>query len=538
MARSRLMDQLLRAAHAAPDDTARTALVCAPDPDVPGDAGRRRALQGATAGAVALGTGVFAAPLLAAPDSANARALLARLTRTRGVAVVGAGIAGLACATELARNGVGAQVFEASNRAGGRCWSLRDTFRGQVAERGAEFIGSSHHAMRGYAQALGLQLEAVDGDAGFHHFGGRRWTAAEVAAEFRAFVEVIGEDIATVGAPMAGRAHPQAELFDLMTLDEYLVLYGAGSLLRSVLRNAVLAEFGSELDEVSALAFLRFVHGDRRSTFAHGHPGASLRVVGGNDLIPTGLARALPQPVRYGHRLVAVSRLFTGGVRLTFDIGGQRVQSNHEAVVLAVPFSVLREVEFDANVDMPAWKREAIDGAQMGDASRLVVGFQRPFWRERGDSGSGRTDLPYVQSVWEANPSKAGQLGAILSQQVGGAAARRMSAASVQSDAAGFVAALDEVLPGTARLATRARDGRFIAISENWTANRFSRGAMPRPQPGYFTRFAHTEATPLGDILFAGDHTSSFYEWQGFMEGAALSGLRAAAEVCALGVGR
>ena len=53
---------------------------------------------------------------------------------------------------------------------------------------------------------------------------------------------------------------------------------------------------------------------------------------------------------------------------------------------------------------------------------------------------------------------------------------------------------------------------------------------MPRPQPGYFTRIAHAEAVPVQNLFFAGDHTSSFYEWQGFMEGAVLSGLRAASE--------
>jgi monoamine oxidase len=33
---------------------------------------------------------------------------------------------------------------------------------------------------------------------------------------------------------------------------------------------------------------------------------------------------------------------------------------------------------------------------------------------------------------------------------------------------------------------------------------------------------------PADNLLFAGEHTNSFYEWQGFMEGAALSGIAAA----------
>jgi len=35
----------------------------------------------------------------------------------------------------------------------------------------------------------------------------------------------------------------------------------------------------------------------------------------------------------------------------------------------------------------------------------------------------------------------------------------------------------------------------------------------------------------VGNLFFAGEHTSSFYEFQGFMEGGVVSGLRAAAEV-------
>ena len=41
------------------------------------------------------------------------------------VGIVGAGLAGLACARELRRNGIVATLFDANDRVGGRCWSLR-----------------------------------------------------------------------------------------------------------------------------------------------------------------------------------------------------------------------------------------------------------------------------------------------------------------------------------------------------------------------------------------------------------------------------
>ena len=39
--------------------------------------------------------------------------------------VVGAGLAGLTCAYRLKQAGIAAQVHEASDRLGGRCWTIR-----------------------------------------------------------------------------------------------------------------------------------------------------------------------------------------------------------------------------------------------------------------------------------------------------------------------------------------------------------------------------------------------------------------------------
>jgi monoamine oxidase len=540
MTRSDWMEQVRRLARVGQacartgDDVGEAVTRSAPDSQ-----DRRRLIQAAVGGVAAAGLGIVAPPLLAA-TAQDARGLYARLTNTRGVAIIGAGLAGLACATELTRLGVPTQVFEAAQRVGGRCWSARNVFPGQVAERGAEFIGSSHHAMLGYARMLGLPLEAVDGSGGrtFHHFAGQRHSDVEIANEFRAFADFIREDLAPLGAPHAERFCARAEALDFMTLDEYLTLYGASGLLRSVLGNAFLGEFGSDLDEVSALAFLRFIYGDRRSKFGQDDAGGSLRVVGGNDLIASGLAQKLPRPVQLGHRLVALTRKLGGTTRLTFDLRGKYVQRDFDAVVLALPFSVLRDVEM-RGVAMSSWKRQAIDKSEMGDSSRLLVGFSRPYWRESGDTGSGRSDLPSLQNAWETNPSRAGRAGAVIAHQVGGQAARNLLPATTQMDATGFVASLEEVLPGAMQTVTRDRRGKILATSQNWSIDPNSRGAFPRPQPGYFTRIAHAEATPVdGNLLFAGDHTSSFYEWQGFMEGAVLSGLRAASEACDYMMGR
>ena len=48
-----------------------------------------------------------------------------------------------------------------------------------------------------------------------------------------------------------------------------------------------------------------------------------------------------------------------------------------------------------------------------------------------------------------------------------------------------------------------------------------------------YATIAGLEATPVGNVFFAGEHADSFYSWQGFMEGACLSGLATANAILA-----
>jgi oxygen-dependent protoporphyrinogen oxidase len=58
------------------------------------------------------------------------------------VVVVGAGLAGLAAASELVRRGFDVTVLEASGRVGGRMTS--DEIDGVVIDRGAQFLSSAY----------------------------------------------------------------------------------------------------------------------------------------------------------------------------------------------------------------------------------------------------------------------------------------------------------------------------------------------------------------------------------------------------------
>jgi monoamine oxidase len=464
------------------------------------------------------------------------RSALAAPSVSGGVAIVGAGLAGLSCAYTLAGKGVRASVFEASERAGGRCFSLYNFFPGQVAERGGEFIDTGHVTMRGFANAFGLSLEAVSKMPGevFYFIDGQHYDEAQVVEEFRAFVPALREDLQKLTPPTADNFTEDDRILDFTNMKDYLATRGAGPLIGKVLDVAYNIEYGREIEEQSCLNLLLFIHADRRSKFRPFGVFSDERfhVVEGNDGITTGLANSLPQGVTFGHRLLRARKLSDGRVQLAFNVGGKTVETEHEAVVFAIPFSVLREVELDASLGLPDWKRFAIDNFQYGTNSKMMIGFNgRPWLDLYGSNGTSySTGLPNHQNTWETNPIRATGSNAILTDYSGGKRGERLDPNKVQTEASRFLADLENIYPGAGSFVTRNARGRILVHLENWSKNPLVKGSYTCNAPGYFTTIAGNEQKPVGNLFFAGEHTDSFYSWQGFMEGACLSGLTAATE--------
>ena len=452
------------------------------------------------------------------------------------VAVVGAGLAGLACADALAAHGIAASVYEAADRVGGRCWSLRGFFPGQVAERGGELIDTLHGTMRGYARELGLTLEARTKEPGeaFFYFDGARVPESTVVDEWRAFVPAIQADLRALGEPTADSFTEADRELDLTSLAEYLETRGASPVIQQALDVAYTIEYGLETDRQSCLNLLLFMHADRRSRFQPFgvFSDEKYHVVEGNDAIPEGLAARLPRAVEHGMELVRVSKRSDGRIQLDLRSGSSTVRRTHDAVVLSVPFSVLRGVTLDASLGLPAWKTDAIETLGYGTNSKLMVGFAGKPWRAHGGNGDAYADLPSLQNTWETNASVAGGT-SVLTDYTGGDLGASLDPRRTDRETASFLADLERVFPGASAAASRDARGRHVAHLEAWPTNPYSRGSYTCNQPGYFTTIAGNEAKPVDNLFFAGEHTDSFYEWQGFMEGAALSGLRAAGEVVA-----
>jgi monoamine oxidase len=497
---------------------------------------RRTLLKGATvvgAGLVAgSGAQAWAGPSLSGGKTGDLR-----------VGIIGAGMAGLACAYDLKGAGILATVHETNDRVGGRMFSMGGafpgpvSFPGQVVELGGELIDTGHKTILGYAQQFNLAKESYLKPPGevFYFFGGQRYAESAVVDEYRAFVATMRSDLQQLSAEPTADVHTAADRqFDLIDLRTYLETRGAGPVVKAAIIAAYEAEYGLTADQQSCLNFLFFIRANRRSRFEpFGVSDERYHLVGGNQQIPREVAARLPGQVRYGERLEAVRKTAAGAIELTLRRGSTAITATYDAVVISVPFTVLRSVALDVSLGLPAWKTLAIQQLGYGTNAKMMVGFNGPVWSELGSNGASYSNLPNHQDTWEANPSRATSQSAVLVDYSSGPRGASLDPRNVQREAERFLLDLNKVYPGAAQRATRDASGKILAHLEHWPSNPNTLGSYTAYKPGQFTSIAGNEGKAVGNLFFAGEHTNSFYWWQGYMEGAALSGKDAASAILA-----
>ena len=127
-------------------------------------------------------------------------------------------------------------------------------------------------------------------------------------------------------------------------------------------------------------------------------------------------------------------------------------------------------------------------------------------------------------------PSKTGAPGAdptrpVITDYGFGERGRRLL--SVDPDGADFLGGYDHIFPGAAAAVVPLLDGKRFARA-HWPSEPNALGSYTCNQPGYFTTMEGWLGEPAANLAFAGEHTDSFHNFQGFIEGAAQSGIRAA----------
>ncbi|HEU4942048.1 MAG TPA: NAD(P)/FAD-dependent oxidoreductase [Gaiellaceae bacterium] len=448
--------------------------------------------------------------------------------------VVGAGLAGLTAAYRLKQAGVVAEVHEASDRVGGRCWTIRGAFaQGQIAEHGGELIDQGHAAIRQLAAELDLKLDnLLRGEAGGteprYYFDGRPYSFAQATDDLKAVWQKLHADVSAASYPtLYNLSTERGRELDRMSIVDWIeesVPGGMSSPLGRLLDVAYTIEYGADSSEQSSLNLLYLLgYRGQGQLRIFGASNEKYHVVGGNDQIPALLAERLAGQITVGSELVAIRLRTDGSYTLTFRQGSATRTVVAERVILALPFSILRSSVDISNAGFSGRKLTAIREQGMGTNSKLHVQFKTRHWDKLGSNGETYADTGY-QNTWEVTRAQDGTSG-ILVDYTGGTVGASFGSGTPSSRTKEFLRQLEPVLPGI----TGQWNGR--ATVDFWPAYRWTKGSYSYWKVGQYTAFAGVEREREGNCHFAGEHTS--VDFQGYLNGAVETGERAANEILA-----
>jgi monoamine oxidase len=463
------------------------------------------------------------------------------------IAIVGAGIAGLNCALTLADKGLRATLYEASGRIGGRIFSNNKGYwsEQQVTEWCGELIDSNHTTIKTLASRFGLTLDDLaaaqpPGAEDVFYFNGQYYPRADAVKDFQPVLDSVQDDLKAAHESTTYQSStPAGRNLDDMSVWSWIqsrVPGGHQSRLGQLLDVAYVVEYGAETMEQSALNLVYTLSGSDHSFEIFGASDERFHIKGGNQKLTDSMADHLARtgmPMRTGIRMTALRETSDGRYRLALEQGASHTEVSADFVVLTLPFAVLRTLHY-AHAGFDTLKEEAVQNLGRGKSAKLQLQFTERLWNTRGPWGRG-TGTTFAscgyQNTWEPTRGQGDKCG-ILNGFTGGRTVDRlntmtpyaqMSKEALRKDASSFLNSITPVFPGLAPLWNGKATMSIPHLSPLFNC------AYSYWKIGQYQRFAGYERVRQKNVLFAGEHTSLNY--QGFMEGAAQEGQRAAQEI-------
>jgi monoamine oxidase len=455
------------------------------------------------------------------------------------IAIVGGGIAGITAAMTLQDAGYSATVYEASSRIGGRMHSDTTSWAdGQVTEHCGELIDSGHKTILSLAKRFHIGVDDLGSaeppkSTETYYFFGQFYPRAQANTDFNAVYNAIKKDLKAAGYPTLynsyttdGLALDHTSIYDWI---EAKVPGGHASPMGQLLDVAYNIEYGGETKSQSSLNLIYLLGYQPTPGNFHifGQSDERYHMRGGNEQLPAAIAASLPAgSVVTGMALTGIARNGDGTYHLAF---GKKASVTADRVILAIPFSVLRNLDF-SGAGFGGVKTMGIQQLGYGTNSKLHAQFRSRMWNQTGpwgiSTGSSYADTGY-QNTWEVSRAQPGASG-ILVDYTGGAIGASFTgdstnAKTVDGYAKTFLDQLSPVFPGIAQ----AWNGR-ATLDVPWR-NPYSLGSYSFWKVGQYTLFSGSEKERSGNCHFAGEHCSQ--DFQGYMEGGASEGIRAANEI-------
>jgi monoamine oxidase len=497
-----------------------------------GGVSRRTILKGVGAAA---GLAVIGAPGLASASTKP----------SPRIAVIGGGISGLCAALTLNDAGYASTVYEAASQVGGRMHSNTTTWQnGQTSEWCGEFIDTAHKTILQLAQRFGLAttdfLQAQPpGSSDTLYLMNGYYSPDQFYDDFKPVDSALQSQLQAIGSNTTyNTINTAGQSFDNMSLYQWIENYvpgGHGSQLGALLDSAYNQEYGLDTTEQSSLNLITILAYQVKpgKVSIYGKSDQRYGIVGGNARLPRAIASYLGSAsIETNQRLTAIAVNTDGSYTLSFASGSSTTTVVADRVVMAIPFSVLRGINYSKAGFTPL-KNTAITTLGYGTNSKLVLQFSQRYWNQSGPWGVGDgniyTDLPF-QNAWDSTRGRPGTTG-VLSAYTGGSEGAAFVASSpytstgIKSYVNTFLTQLEKVWPGVSQYYNG-----LAALSTPWSDPNLL-GSYSCWKVGQYSAFSGYEGARQGRCHFAGEQSSTLF--QGFMEGGAQEGNRAAGEILA-----
>ncbi|MDO3628974.1 NAD(P)/FAD-dependent oxidoreductase [Mucilaginibacter sp. BT774] len=466
--------------------------------------------------AVIAATGTLLAPPLLSLSSCHKQG-------NNDIVIIGAGIAGLNAAYQLQKKGIKSTIYESSGRIGGRMFTLNDEFgKGITTEVGGEFVDTTHSDIIQLVKELGLSFYDLRQDPLARktlHFGGRDYSEDDLKQAIKPFVSRLIADIKSLPKIISYQAADQFKHLDEQSVTGYLTSIGVKGWLFDFLNVTLTREYGMEASQQSAVNFLIMFEPPSDAEKGYqlfGSDHEVFKIKGGSAHLTDTLYEKVKSSVKTGYRLTRILNSQQQGYDLEFQHQGSTAIVNAKQVIIAIPFTMLRTIDF--NVPMPEGKRKCINEIGYGNSSKLFIGVSHKPWRETGSQGYTFTDLSFGCG-WDSSQMQSDKEGS-FTVFAGGNFSDRLKNESAQSLTESFLSDFDTIFPGMDK-AFNQKTSKFY-----WPDNPESKAAYSSFKVGQWSTLAGWEKVPVGEIYFAGEHTSS--DFQGYMNGAAQTGRMAA----------
>ncbi len=415
--------------------------------------------------------------------------------RSYSCIIIGAGLSGLAAAHALKDWNV--TVLEARQRVGGRVVSYNFKENPElVCELGGEWVGASHERMKALCHDFKIPLQDHRFEAWLMQDGvvkrpGQWDFSTQAKAAFERFRKKY--------EGYTNRDRVRLDQYDWWTLLEEIGFTEEDLLLRDLQDST---DFGESIRMVSAYA--------AASEYFESSPANEMdfKMTGGNSRLINALASQIGNTAI--HTGMPVQKITQRGGLVTVTAGGKDFSA--DACICTVPARVLDKIIFDP--PLPPAHSAAANKLQYARIVKNQVLFNERFW--------GPEDFSLVSDVtshyyFHSTKNQPGKQGILCSYAIG----EKADVLASQNNRRRSEIITRDLLPLNRKAPELAANIQSLA----WQRDAYTEGAYAVYRPGQWFTLRPILQQPHGKVLFAGEHLA---DWQGFMEGAVVTGEAAA----------